>query len=189
MALSGLHRFGRQLLGQIQRCRPAVATNQTARCLSQASSQPEPREDENEAVNPTFVNRNPRNLEQMALAVKDRGWQTTWPHREFYHRLVFFRTNHHATAQVFSSSSSVPVLTCSTKEWALKKELGSTRCVAACQAVGEVLARRCHQAGITRMVYRAIPWEYRSDAVQAFRKGMKDGGITLSEPRRKYIST
>lgn len=137
-------------------------------------------------------------------------------------RLVFFRTNHYATAHVFSSCSSVPVVTCSTKEWALKRELPSTRCVAACQAVGEVLAQRCHQAGITRMVYTAIPWEHRSDAVstdkqellldrlcscfsascwsfsdfsflllqvQAFRKAMKDGGVILSEPRRKYTKT
>lgn len=82
-------------------------------------------------------------------------------------RLEFSRTQHHATAQVFSSSSPVPVLSCSTKEWAVKKELASTSCVAACQAVGEVLAHRCQQAGITRMVYRAIPWTYRSDAVSA----------------------
>lgn len=136
-------------------------------------------------------------------------------------RLVFSRTQHHVTAEVFSSSSPVPVLTCSTKEWAVKKELASTNCVAACQAVGDVLAHRCHQAGITRMVYKAIPWTYRSDAVstqatncclrnnlyvifflksspascvsisqvQSFRAAMKNGGITLSEPRRKYVGT
>ncbi|KAE8285983.1 39S ribosomal protein L18, mitochondrial [Larimichthys crocea] len=183
MSLSGMCRAVR-LLGQIQRRRPV-----TARCLSQAASQPEPSADENEAVSPTFVNRNPRNLEQMALAVKDRGWKTTWPRREFYHRLEFSRSQHHVTAQVFSTSSPVPVLVCSTKEWAVKKELGSTSCVAACQAVGEVLAHRCKQAGITRMVYREIPWTYRSDAVQSFRTAMKEGGVTLSEPRRKYIGT
>lgn len=83
----------------------------------------------------------------------------------FLFRLEFSRTQHHVTAQVFSSSSPVPVLSCSTQEWAVKKELASTSCVAACQAVGEVLAHRCQQAGITRMVYRAIPWMYRSDAV------------------------
>ncbi|CAK6956588.1 S ribosomal protein L18%2C mitochondrial [Scomber scombrus] len=186
MFLSGVSRSVRLLLAHIH---PAAATNQTARCLSQAASQPEPIADENEAVNPTFVNRNPRNLEQMALAVKDRGWKTVWPHREFYHRLVFSRTQHHVTAEVFSSSSPVPVLSCSTKEWAVKKELASTNCVAACQAVGEVLAHRCHQAGITRMVYKAIPWTYRSDAVQSFRAAIKNGGITLSEPRRKYVGT
>ncbi|XP_071758276.1 large ribosomal subunit protein uL18m [Centroberyx gerrardi] len=193
MAVWGeMSRNVRLLLGQIQGCRQIVAANQSlksARCLSQAASQPEPSADDNEAVNPTFVNRNPRNLEQMALGVKDRGWKTTWPHREFYHRLVFSRTQHHVTAEVFSSSSPVPVLSCSTKEWALKRELASTHCVAACQAVGEVLAQRCVQAGITRMVYRAIPWQYRSDAVQCFRTAMKEGGIILSEPRRKYIET
>lgn len=31
MALSGLNRSVRQLLGQIQRCRPVVATNQTGK--------------------------------------------------------------------------------------------------------------------------------------------------------------
>ncbi|KAI4818863.1 hypothetical protein KUCAC02_004160 [Chaenocephalus aceratus] len=177
----------RVLLGKLQGCRPILAAHQTARCLSQAASQPEPCAEENESVSPTFVNRNPRNLEQMALAVKDRGWSTVWPHREFYHRLEFIRTKSHVTASVFSSSSPVPVLTSSTKEWALKRDLHSTSCVAACQAVGEVLAHRCHQAGITRMVYRAIPWTYRSDAVQSFRTALKEGGITLSEPRRKYI--
>nr|XP_040028475.1 39S ribosomal protein L18, mitochondrial [Gasterosteus aculeatus aculeatus] len=177
----------RLLLGQIRR--PIVAANQTARCASRAASQPERSAEENEAVSPTFVNRNPRNLEQLALAVKDRGWDTIWPRREFYHRLEFSRTQHHVTARVFSSSSPVPVLSCSTREWALKKELASTNCVAACQAVGEVLAQRCQQAGITRMVYRAIPWTYRSDAVQSFRTAIKGGGITLSEPRRKYIGT
>ncbi|XP_054454017.1 39S ribosomal protein L18, mitochondrial, partial [Anoplopoma fimbria] len=104
-------------------------------------------------------------------------------------RLEFSRTQNHVTAHVFSSSSTVPVLSCSTKEWALKKELASTSCVSACQAVGEVLAHRCQQAGINRMVYRAIPWTYRSDAVKSFRAAMKEGGITLSEPRRKYIGT
>lgn len=187
-ALRHLCRNVRLLLGQTQRCSQTVSVN-SARCVSQAASQPEPSPDKNEAVNSTFVNRNPRNLEEMALAVKDRGWETTWPHRQFYHRLVFSRTQHHVTAQVFSSSSTVPVLSCSTKEWAVKQELASTTCVAACQAVGEVLAHRCRQAGITRMVYREIPWQYRSEAIQSFRTAMKEGGIILSEPRRKYIGT
>lgn len=189
MAFSGICRSARLVLGQTQRCHSLVSLKQTARCMSEAASQPKPSVNENEAVNPTFVNRNPRNLEQLALAVKDRGWKTTWPHQEYYHRLVFYRSQHHATAELYASNSTKPVISCSTKEWAVKKELPSTRCVAACQVVGEVMAQRCQQAGITRMVYRAIPWTFRSDAVQLFRKAMKEGGITLSEPRRKYIST
>lgn len=186
MAFREVSRNVRTFLGHIQR---RTSNNQSARCVSQAAPKTEPAVEENEAVSPTFVNRNPRNLEQMAFAVKDRGWKTVWPHREFYHRLVFSRTQKHVTAQVFSSYSPFPVLTCSTKEWALKRELPSTKCVAACQAVGEVLALRCKQAGITRMVYRAIPWTYHSDSVQSFRNAMKDGGVILSEPRRKYIGT
>ncbi|XP_056138399.1 39S ribosomal protein L18, mitochondrial [Lampris incognitus] len=191
MALVGrLTRSVRLLLGQTQRCQQIGAVSQSlksVRCFSQVAVQPKPIAEDDEAVNPTFVNRNPRNLEQMALALKERGWKTTWPHRQFYHRLVFSRTQHHVTAEVFSNNSPLPVLSCSTKEWAVKQALPTTNCVAACQAVGEVLAHRCRQAGITRMVYRAIPWQYRADSVQYFRKAMIEGGIILSEPRRKYI--
>lgn len=59
-----------------------------ARKYSQAAPDPEPVVSDNEAINKTFVNRNPRNLEQMALAVKDRGWATVWPSRQYYHRFV-----------------------------------------------------------------------------------------------------
>ncbi|KAL8186000.1 UNVERIFIED_CONTAM: hypothetical protein K2H54_061355 [Gekko kuhli] len=41
---------------------------------------------ENEIVAPDFTNRNPRNLEQLALARKERGWKTTWPKQEYWHR-------------------------------------------------------------------------------------------------------
>ena len=41
---------------------------------------------ENEAVAPEFTNRNPRNLELLAVARKERGWGTAWPSREFWHR-------------------------------------------------------------------------------------------------------
>ncbi|KAJ0002473.1 hypothetical protein NQD34_007622 [Periophthalmus magnuspinnatus] len=104
MALSVITRNVWVLLGHIQR----RAFQQSARCVSQAASKAEPAVEENEAVNPTFVNRNPRNLEQMSLAVKDRGWKTIWPHKEFYHRLVFSRTQHHVTAEVVLQLLSGP---------------------------------------------------------------------------------
>ncbi|XP_076877123.1 large ribosomal subunit protein uL18m [Brachyhypopomus gauderio] len=159
----------------------------SARTLSQTAPQLETDVNHNENINPIFVNRNPRNLEQMALAVKDRGWSTVWPSRRYYHRLVFRRSQHHISAKVYPRDSHVPVLTCSTQEWAVKKELGSTRCVAACQAVGEVLAQRCLEAGVTHVVYWEIPWVFRSSTVRAFTTAMKDGGVVLNEPRRKYI--
>ena len=45
-------------------------------------------------VKKVFVNRNPRNLERLSLAPKDRGWGngltytpgSNFPNREYYHR-------------------------------------------------------------------------------------------------------
>ncbi|KAI5104790.1 39S ribosomal protein L18, mitochondrial isoform X1 [Silurus meridionalis] len=159
----------------------------SVRSWSRAAADPAPEIDPSEDVNPTFVNRNPRNLEQMAIAVKDRGWATIWPKREYYHRLLLKRSQHHVSAAVFSRDSDVPVLTCSTQEWALKQQLGSSRSVAACRAVGDVLAQRCLEAGITRLVYREVPWTFRSDSVQMFWTAMKEGGVMLSEPKRSFI--
>lgn len=96
-------------------------------------------------------------------------------------RLEFSRSQHHVKAEVFCSSSPVPVISCSTKEWALKKQLPSTRCVAACQAVGEVLALRCQQAGINRMTFWMVPWAFRSDAVSAHRN-IPPSNCTFSHP-------
>ncbi|KAK1150601.1 39S ribosomal protein L18, mitochondrial-like [Acipenser oxyrinchus oxyrinchus] len=53
-----------------------------------------------ELVNPRFVNRNPRNLERMSLAMKDRGWETVWPRRACWHRLCIEHSQHHASAHV-----------------------------------------------------------------------------------------
>ncbi|XP_057205777.1 39S ribosomal protein L18, mitochondrial isoform X2 [Triplophysa rosa] len=189
MALfTDVRRSVRILLTQCQRSTAAAWIHcQSYRRFTQRALKPEPVVSDNEAINKTFVNRNPRNLEQMALAVKDRGWATVWPSRQYYHRLVFRRSQQHVTAEVFSSDSTVPVLSCSTKEWAVKRQLGSTRSVAACRAVGEVLAQRCLEAGIIRIVYREVPWTFRSEASQTFWTAMKEGGVTLNEPRRKFI--
>ncbi|KAM7340914.1 hypothetical protein ACRRTK_001529 [Alexandromys fortis] len=43
---------------------------------------------ENEAVAPEFTNRNPRNLELLGVARKERGWATVWPSHEFWHRFL-----------------------------------------------------------------------------------------------------
>ncbi|XP_029431303.1 39S ribosomal protein L18, mitochondrial [Rhinatrema bivittatum] len=140
---------------------------------------------ENEVVSPHFVNRNPHNLERMALARKDRGWETVWPSREFWHRLRFERSQNHVTGFVEHCDGHV-VVSASSREWAVKKHLYSTRDATASENVGRVLARRCLEAGISYMVYRVIPWEYRHEGVQRFRNAMKEGGIVLSEPRRIY---
>ncbi|KFQ42826.1 hypothetical protein N333_03613, partial [Nestor notabilis] len=154
-----------------------------------ASVKPETQVDtsENEIVAPDFTNRNPRNLEQLALARKERGWKTTWPKREFWHRLRLERTQHYVEAFVERSNGDV-VLSASTREWAIKKHLYSPKGVAACRNLGRVMAQRCLEAGINFVNFKAvIPWEYRCDSASTeFEKAMQEGGVILREPRRIY---
>ncbi|ERE91301.1 semaphorin-3C [Cricetulus griseus] len=45
--------------------------------------QPEVETKENKAVAPVFTNRNPRNVELLGVARKERSWTTVWPNRIF----------------------------------------------------------------------------------------------------------
>ncbi|XP_009998320.1 PREDICTED: 39S ribosomal protein L18, mitochondrial [Chaetura pelagica] len=141
---------------------------------------------ENEVVAPDFTNRNPRNLEQLGLARKERGWKTTWPKREFWHRLRLERTQHYVEAFVERCDGDV-VVSASTREWAIKKHLYSPKGVTACKNLGRVMAQRCLEAGINFVNFKAvIPWEYRCDSIQEFQKAMEEGGVVLREPQRIY---
>ncbi|NXS48572.1 RM18 protein, partial [Balaeniceps rex] len=148
---------------------------------------------ENEIVAADFTNRNPRNLEQLALARKERGWKTTWPKREFWHRLRLERTQHYVEAFVERCNGDV-VVSASTREWAIKRHLYSPKGVAACKNLGRVMAQRCLEAGINFVNFKAvIPWERRCDSasthlltIQEFEKAMEEGGVVLREPRRIY---
>ncbi|KAM9665571.1 large ribosomal subunit protein uL18m isoform 2-T2 [Trichechus inunguis] len=79
----------------------------------------------NEAVASEFTNRNPRNLELLAVARKERGWGTVWPSREFWHRLRVIRTQHHIEAfvehlngQIVVSASTYQTTTkCYDRRW------------------------------------------------------------------------
>nr|XP_025874526.1 39S ribosomal protein L18, mitochondrial isoform X2 [Vulpes vulpes] len=128
------------------------------------AAKPEVDPAENAAVAPEFTNRNPRNLELLGVARKERGWGTTWPSREFWHRLRVIKTQHHVEALVEHLNGKV-VVSASTREWAIKKHLYSTRNVVACESIGRVLAERCLEAGINFMVYQPTPWEAASDSI------------------------
>ncbi|XP_001381457.1 39S ribosomal protein L18, mitochondrial isoform X2 [Monodelphis domestica] len=140
---------------------------------------------ENEKIAPEFTNRNPRNLERLALARKERGWATVWPSRAYWHRLRVNRTQHHIEAFVEHSSGDV-VVSASTREWAIKKHLYRTRNVNACENIGRVLAQRCLEAGINFMAFYPTPWEESSESIQRLQDAMKEGGVVLREPRRIY---
>ncbi|NXU51472.1 RM18 protein, partial [Turnix velox] len=142
---------------------------------------------ENEVVAPEFTNRNPRNLEQLALARKERGWKTTWPKREFWHRLRLERTQHYVEAFVERCNGDI-VVSASTREWAIKRHLYSPKGVSACRNLGRVIAQRCLEAGVNFVNFKAvIPWEHKCDSASTqFEKAVKEGGVVLGEPRRIY---
>uniref|UniRef100_A0ABM5FZI3 Large ribosomal subunit protein uL18m n=1 Tax=Pogona vitticeps TaxID=103695 RepID=A0ABM5FZI3_9SAUR len=141
---------------------------------------------ENEIVAADFTNRNPRNLERLALARKERGWKTTWPTREFWLRVRLNQTQKHVEAYVESSSGHI-VVSASTREWAIKKHLHSTSGVTACENVGRVLAQRCLEAGINFVHFGAIvPWTEQSISVKKFENAMTEGGIVMNEQQRVY---
>ncbi|XP_017653869.1 39S ribosomal protein L18, mitochondrial isoform X2 [Nannospalax galili] len=80
---------------------------------------PEVETPENEAIAPEFTNRNPRNLELLGVARKERGWATVWPSRAFWHRLRVIRTQHHIEALVEHGNGQV-VVSASTHEASAK---------------------------------------------------------------------
>lgn len=121
----------------------------------------------------------------LSSSQKERGWGTVWPSREFWHRLRVIRTQHHIEALVEHRNGQV-VVSASTREWAIKKHLYSTRNVVACESVGRVLAERCLEAGINFMVYHPTPWEAASDSIKRLQHAMTEGGVVLREPRRIY---
>ncbi|XP_073645902.1 large ribosomal subunit protein uL18m isoform X2 [Tursiops truncatus] len=100
-------------------------------------------------------------------------------------RLRVIRSQHHIDALVEHRNGQT-VVSASTREWAIKKHLYSTRNVVACESVGRVLAERCLEAGINFMVYQPTPWEAASDSMKRLQSAMTEGGVVLQEPRRIY---
>jgi large subunit ribosomal protein L18 len=77
------------------------------------------------------------------------------------------------------------VVPASTREWAIKKHLYSTKNVIACESVGRVLAQRCLEVGINFMVYQQpFGRPLRSDEMST--SAMTEGGMVLWEPQRIY---
>ncbi|XP_070807644.1 large ribosomal subunit protein uL18m [Pituophis catenifer annectens] len=141
---------------------------------------------ENEIVAPEFTNRNPLNLERLAIARKDLGWKTSWPKRDYWYRLRFEKTQKHVEGYIEHCSGHI-VVSASTREWAIKKHLYKTTGVAACENVGRVLAQRCLEAGINFVDDKVIiPWEKHGEGLKRFKQAMTEGGVELKELERIY---
>lgn len=146
-------------------------------------SRPVPSEplSENDVVSSSFVNRNPRNLEQMLLAHKHGGFELDKPSRSYWHKLVFESSGQSLSGSVVHIDGRV-VLRVSSSEWGIRRQLVSATDRSAAAAVASVLARRCLEAGLLCVEVPSTDLQGSSSLrLQAFLDGMKEGGILLTE--------
>lgn len=137
---------------------------------------------ENDKVTKNFVNRNPRNLERMAIQWKDRGWKMSHPRKDYWHKLYLKKSARHISAHVEHMNGNI-VLMASSKEWAIKKHLHSCGDVMAAYNVGKVLAQRCLEAGIGYVHWNVVPVLVNNEKTRMFVEAMKEGGVILNEPK------
>ncbi|XP_059168007.1 large ribosomal subunit protein uL18m-like [Physella acuta] len=132
-------------------------------------------------VSKVYLNRNPRNLEKLRLARKRLGWQFQAPRKDYYHRLVFSRSNRHTEAWIEHWSGEV-VVSASSKEWAIRNQLYSCTDVSASTSVGKVLAQRCLESGITCFYFDQSQVDMNAEKVQSFLQELTSAHISLFEP-------
>ncbi|XP_058803481.1 large ribosomal subunit protein uL18m [Phymastichus coffea] len=124
-------------------------------------------------------NRNPRNLELMTIGRKPEGYHLDNPGRHYWHKLFVITSARHVNAEIHHFKNGA-VVTVSTKEWSLKKQLYRTLDVSAFANVGRLLAQRCLESGISA-VYCDID-DSNSKRYASLLQELKNGGISLEEP-------
>jgi len=139
-----------------------------------------------------YINLNPRNLEKLSIARRDRGWgngnelkeSTNFPSRFYYHRVYMDKTGKNVTIGVEHANGST-VVKSSTLEPLIRQHLFSGSDVSACENVARILGERCLRAGIT-----CVHWPISDDqpeSVQAARNAMMEVGVSLEEPRPRNL--
>jgi large subunit ribosomal protein L18 len=128
-----------------------------------------------------YINRNPRNLELLGMAKKPRGYATRLWRVDYYHRLMLDISSRHITGYVVHNNG-LRVAEASTKEFCISRYLYKTCDVSASYNIGRVLAQRCKDMGLYR-----IMWEHKKDRsrekVKMFLKAFNEAGIILNEPK------
>jgi large subunit ribosomal protein L18 len=91
-------------------------------------------------------------------------------------RLSVFRSSKHIYAQVVTDASNKTLLAVSTLTPELKAQLKKTGDVGAAKEVGLLVARRCKEKGITRIVFDRNGFLYHG-RVRALADGAREGGL------------
>ncbi len=96
--------------------------------------------------------------------------------REQAPRLNVFKSLNHIYAQIVDDDRGHTLVSASTRDKELRKELKSGGNVAAAQQVGKALAARAREAGITRVVFDRGGYTYHG-RVKALADAAREGGL------------
>jgi len=125
-------------------------------------------------------NKNPRNLERLGYAYKPKGYHLEKPGRTFWHKLELQTSQHYVSANIRHFQNGI-VLSASTKEWAIKKQLFKTNDTCAYLNLARVLADRCLKTGLTEMYCNIETSESGNTKVDKFLKTLEENGVKLKE--------
>lgn len=91
-------------------------------------------------------------------------------------RLAVFRSNHHMSAQIIDDTVGKTLVSASTLEKEIKKELEKTNNVDAAAYIGQVIAKRAIDKGIKTVVFDRGGFIYQGK-VQALAEAAREAGL------------
>ncbi|XP_055374851.1 39S ribosomal protein L18, mitochondrial [Condylostylus longicornis] len=128
-------------------------------------------------------NKNPRNLERLGYAYKPQGYHLEKPGRSYWHKLELIISQRYISAYIRHFQNGI-VISASTKEWAIKKQLYKTNDTCAYINLGRVLADRCLKSGLTEMYCDHNTNSDGNTKLNKFIKILEENGIQLKEKDR-----
>lgn len=93
-------------------------------------------------------------------------------------RLSVYRSLHHIYAQVVSDESGRTLIAVSTLSPGVRDSIKNRRNVEAAKAVGQAIAQRCLQAGVSRVVFDRNGFLYHG-RVKALADAAREAGLQL----------
>ena len=131
-----------------------------------------------------YTNKNPRHLELMGFN-KPCGFPTLYDYRNFYNKLNLEITNRHTNAFVENINGEI-LCYASTCEPYVRAQLHNTTDVMAVVNIARILAERCKESGIVRVLWRT-KLDRTTEKIREFEGILINNGIILSEPAAKVL--
>ncbi|VDK61973.1 unnamed protein product [Onchocerca ochengi] len=131
-----------------------------------------------------FINRNPRNIEQIGLQAYPAGYGLDVDRHKhsFIYRANFERHRQYVEGQIEHYQEGI-VLTASSREKQISGQLYSLSDISACANVGRVLGLRCAMAGIHFLQSINMKDIERSAHASAFFGALIESGVKFGEPQ------